>query len=105
LRIFKAIVFGVPISMVNNFVWLQKSAQMLFHHKAVLSDVSGVVGVGVIGLADQDVFALFNSDTVLPVSVMFAVARATWSLWNVQSVKPALHSHRRHILQLGNLLC
>ena len=64
LKIFYAIVFFVFVYMVNDFIWKQKTTDMLFHYKNMLSDILPIefcprMAYG----ANKDIFPVVRSST------------------------------------------
>ncbi len=78
-QVFGLIVLTISIHVMDNFLWIQKPAQLFFHHQAVQSDVAMPVSIGVIFRFHQHITVLVNQATTAPVLVLLAVASA-WPL-------------------------
>jgi hypothetical protein len=72
LEVLKSIVLLVAVPVVDNFVWLKNSSEMLFHHKAMLENVVRVFpSPGMIFHMDQDIPVLVDQPTfprIMPLS-------------------------------------
>lgn len=70
VKIFNSIIGHVSVFMMNRFAALEKSFDRLFHHEAMLKNISPRMCIGVIWFVHQNVaFGVFNFTAFPAISV------------------------------------
>lgn len=75
-KIVKFIIKFISIYMVNVLVWFKGSTQKFCHYKSMLSDLSGRICVGMIGLINSYI-TQHNTFSTFPVRVCFPNSHST----------------------------
>ena len=73
-KIFDSVISFNSINMVNNFRRFQKSTQMLFHYKTMLTKIF-VILRSMIGIKDHSVTAVINSFATFPAATIFSFTK------------------------------